>query len=137
MVFRNKSYLKLKNEVSLDEIQISKDIKRTKTPFFVDPKHQEIYQESIRSILRAYSNLRPEIGYVQGMNMTVSCILFNICTDYKKVCEVEEDGFKLFITLMDFTKMGDYYKNNMQTISNLTLGTNAEATPAIAFSARE
>ena len=119
-VFKIEKYSKLRTQKCSDEIQISKDIKRTKTPKFGNVPTQDLYQESIRSILRAYSNLRPEIGYVQGMNMTVSCILANICANYSEINKFEEDAFQLFVSLMDFTKIGDYYKNNMETISDLT-----------------
>ena len=107
-------------KICVDEIQISKDIKRTKTPDLKDLNVVCAYQESLRSILRAYANLRPNIGYIQGMNIVVSCLLMNICTDFTQVHEAEEESFKLFVTLMDFTNIGKYYENNMETISELT-----------------
>lgn len=118
-IFKLAKYSKLRQIPCPDEMQILKDIKRTKMANLTDPKIQNDYQNAIKSILIAYSNFRPEIGYVQGMNMSVSCILFNVCPDFAEIHKCEEDAFKLFVTLMDFTQIGEYYKHNMQTISLL------------------
>lgn len=103
----------------VDENQITKDIKRTKTALISDPIIQNKYYQAINSVLTAYSNYCPNIGYVQGMNMTVSAILFNICNDYNNIQKFEEDAFQLFVILMEITQIGMYYEDRMSRIPGL------------------
>lgn len=102
-----------------DDIQIAKDIKRTKSPPLLDGVLLNDYQEAVRSVLTAYSNFNPHIGYVQGMNMSVSALLANICPEFAQVRSSAEDAFRLFVWIMDFTQVGEYYRDNMEGIKGL------------------
>lgn len=77
------------------------------------------YREAVRSVLTAYSNHAPAIGYVQGMNMSVSAILFNICSSFERAAVYQEDAFKLFVAIMERTQVGEYYKGNMEGIKGI------------------
>lgn len=70
-------------------------------------------------MLTAYANHSPSIGYVQGMNMSVSAILFNICSSFDQAPAFQEDAFKLFVAIMEYTQVGEYYKGNMEGIKGL------------------
>lgn len=102
-----------------DEVQIGKDIRRTKTPAFLDSVTLEEYQEAVRRVLTAYSNYNPQIGYVQGMNMSASALLANICTDFAHATKWAEEAFRLFLSIMNQTQIGEYCKGNMEGIKGL------------------
>jgi hypothetical protein len=110
---------RLTTQKCLDDHQIAKDIKRTKTAPNLSDSSTHLYREAVRAVLTAYSNHSPSIGYVQGMNMSVSAILYNICTSFDKIPAFQEDAFKLFVAIMEYTQVGEYYKGNMEGIKGL------------------
>ena len=104
-----------------DDKQIEKDIRRTILPPMAEGKTKERYYETIRRVLLAYSVYNPAVGYVQGMNIIVSCLLFNLCCgDFERVAELEGDAFALFFALMERYQIGGCYTNNMKRIFELS-----------------
>lgn len=73
-----------------------------------------MYYITTRSVLNAYSNFHPSVGYIQGMNIIVSAILSNICDDYDQIEDYTELVFKLLVSLMDSTRVCQYYKSKMK-----------------------
>ena len=79
------------------------------------------YYESIRNILLAYTNFNKSIGYVQGMNVIVSCLLYNTCNeDYNFVGSYEEQAFWLFAVLMEKYEIKLCFSKNMRKIFDLS-----------------
>lgn len=63
---------------------------------------RERYYDAVRNVLRAYCNFDKATGYVQGMNIIVSCLLYNVCNgDYEFIGTYEEQAFWLFAALME------------------------------------
>ena len=74
--------------------QISKDLRRTSIPDINEETQKENFFDSINFVLNAYANLNEKVGYVQGMNIIVSSILYNICNgDYAFLSTYEEECF--------------------------------------------
>lgn len=102
-----------------EEIQILKDVFRTPLPLGLNEPQKEKYFKLIRQILIAYASLNKSVGYVQGMNIIASAILFNICPDYDHLDNYSEDAFKLFVNLIDGYEIGKHYENKMIKIIKL------------------
>ena len=82
--------------------QISKDLRRTSIPDIKEEADKESYFSSINFVLNAYANLNEKVGYVQGMNIIVSAILYNICNgDYSFLSTYEEECFWLLVSLLE------------------------------------
>lgn len=97
-----------------DEHQISKDVYRTEVARDITPNQRKLYLSTIQKILRAYSNLCPQIGYIQGMNVIVSATLFSICDDFEHISSYGEFAFRLVVALLEDLHISDYYKNDMK-----------------------
>lgn len=102
-----------------DAAQIAKDIRRTKAPAFLAGAALNEYHEAVRQVLTAYSNHNPQIGYVQGMNMSASALLANICTDFAHTSRWAEAAFRFFLWIMNQTKIDEHCKGNMEGIKGL------------------
>lgn len=87
------------------EVQIEKDAKRTQPEVatFTTVK----YQTMLKEILANYSKYDPEIGYVQGMNVILSGLLYHI--------KEEEPTFWVFAKLMKRLEIRTLY---LKSISN-------------------
>jgi hypothetical protein len=73
-----------------NKIQIKKDISRTQP--HVDSFKREKYLHMLENILNVYSLYDKEVGYVQGMNIMVSSLIYHI--------KEEEKAFWVFCKLM-------------------------------------
>ena len=73
-----------------NKTQIQKDIERTQP--HVDSFKTPKYLSMLKSILEVYSTFDSEVGYVQGMNILVSGLLYHI--------KDEEDTFWVFCKMM-------------------------------------
>lgn len=101
--------------------QIDKDLKRTITPEINDPTHKEQFYLSLKHVLTAYSNFNAGVGYVQGMNIIVSCLLFNICNqDYAGLESYEQTAFWLFVSLLEQYKIKNCFSKDMAKIFDLS-----------------
>ena len=101
------------NQKCEDENQIDKDIHRTIIPGGLKEEQKRVYYDWIRKILVGYCNRSKSVGYVQGMNIMVSALLFNICDDFDHLEDIGEDAFRLFVNLMDGYEIGDSFKHKM------------------------
>lgn len=101
--------------------QIEKDLKRTIIPHINDPMYKEKYYASLKHILTAYTNYNPSIGYVQGMNIIVSCILYSISNhNYCNLEKYEQDAFWLFVSLMEKYEIKNCFSKDMKKIFDLS-----------------
>lgn len=111
--FKKFNYKKIKqkpDENSAHYKQIEKDVNRTPLPKTYKDKEKEIFKDSIRSVLWAYSYLNPNVNYLQGMNFIVSCILYNLTSnDLSDIKENEINTFWLFVALLESYRLKDYY----------------------------
>jgi hypothetical protein len=98
-------------------IQISKDIKRTAIPSTISGSTLQLYYNSLENVLIAYSNACPKTGYMQGMNVIASCLLYNLCDgDYDNMPKYEESAFNLFFALMERYRVRDFYTQKMDKV---------------------
>ena len=101
--------------------QIDKDLKRTIIPNVGSPALKELYYRSLKHVLLAYSNLNASVGYVQGMNIIVSCILYNICNgEYASIEQCEQNAFWLFASLMESYDIKSCFSKDMKKIFDLS-----------------
>lgn len=101
--------------------QISKDLRRTSIPDIKEETHKEDFFSSINFVLNAYANLNEKVGYVQGMNIIVSSILYNICNgDYGFLSTYEEECFWLFVSLLERYEMKYCYYKSMKKVFELS-----------------
>ena len=101
--------------------QIEKDLNRTALPEFQNEKFKIDFIQKIQNILVAYSNLNKKIGYVQGMNLVVSHLIYNVCeNNYGKLKYFEEQVFWLFVSLMENYKINNIFSEKMEGIFTLT-----------------
>lgn len=111
------SYHSMKLVNNKCEKQIDKDLKRTLIPSMLNDKQRGQFYVALKNILTAYSNFNNKVGYVQGMNIIVSCILFNLIhNDQNQIFKYETDTFWLFTSLMEIYKIRDCYYNKMKRI---------------------
>ncbi|EKG04280.1 rab-like GTPase activating protein, putative [Trypanosoma cruzi] len=75
---------------------IERDLGRTFSAHQWFARADGVGQTKLRGILRAYANIHPEVGYVQGMAFLASTLLLHI--------EDEEDTFWAFFSLMRHPK---------------------------------
>lgn len=98
-------------------IQISKDIKRTAIPSSISGATLQLYYNSLENVLVAYCNACPKTGYMQGMNVIASCLLYNLCDgDYDNIQKHEEAAFNLFLSLMERYRVRDFYTQKMDKV---------------------
>jgi len=91
------------------EDQIMKDLSRTfpkceqfkAKPFSESNGGQEDGLQSLKRVLLAFSKYDKSIGYVQGMNFIVGCLLYH-CS--------EEIAFWIFVTLIENFEMRDIFE---------------------------
>lgn len=101
--------------------QIEKDLHRTILPEFKNEKNKTDFIQKIQNILVAYSNINKKIGYVQGMNLIVSHLIYNVCkNNYGQLKYFEEQIFWLFVSLMEHYKINNIYSEKMEGIFTLT-----------------
>ena len=91
---------------SFDLIEL--DVKRMS---FIEEKEEKVEEirKSLNNILCALAYLHPKLGYNQGMN----CIA-NLLYD---VCESEEEAFKIYNYILDFTDYGDLFMNDLKRLN--------------------
>ena len=91
---------------SFDLIEL--DVKRMS---FIEDKEEKVEEirKSLNNILCALAYLHPKLGYNQGMN----CIA-NLLYD---VCESEEEAFKIYNYILDFTDYGDLFMNDLKRLN--------------------
>lgn len=124
-VFKKKHYKfrfhKEKQRINSHCDQIEKDIKRTVAPSCLNEKQRKSFFSAIRSVLVAYANFDKQIGYTQGMNIIVACILYNISqSDFNKLDKQEEHCFWLFTVLLEQYNIRACFLNEMKKIFDLS-----------------
>lgn len=68
----------------------------------------KLYQP-LRNVLIAYSMLRPDLGYVQGMSYVAGSILLH--------CENEVEAFRCFSNLMNRDLLFNFYSFDMEKVN--------------------
>lgn len=101
-----------------DETQIAKDVTRTEVPRGLTDSQRRTYLATVQRVLRAYSNLCPAVGYIQGMNVIVSALLQSVCDDFDHIADYGEFAFKLLVALLEDLRISDFYKNDMKRMIN-------------------
>lgn len=93
-------YMKLANNPSAKDNEIDNDIERT---FQDEPAFQKGGSQFIKlkRILRATSLHLPNIGYVQGFNQIVACLL--------KILRDEELVFWMFASILTSQNLSNFY----------------------------
>lgn len=71
----------LYDELKKNNIQIEKDIARTQSECLTFQNPQ--FKNKIKNILMCYGYEDPEVGYIQGMNMILSGLVFHIKDEVK------------------------------------------------------
>lgn len=119
--YRKFSYKAERVKMNKSVSQIDKDLKRTIIPHVDTPQYKELYYRSLKHVLTAYTNFNVEVGYVQGMNIIVSCIMYNVCnTDYANIESYEQISFWLFVSLMEHYEIKNCFSKNMKKIFDLS-----------------
>jgi hypothetical protein len=76
---------------------------------------------SLGNVLNAYANLNPEVGYCQGMNFLIGLLLRVLIAQEGEVTrEREEDVFWMFVCLMDFDGLRDFYREGFPLLLKYT-----------------
>jgi hypothetical protein len=77
---------------------------------------------SLGRVLNAYANLNPEVGYCQGMNFLVGLLIRVIVPRETELTpSQEEDVFWLFVCLMDYDGLRDFYKDGFPLLLRYTV----------------
>ena len=77
---------------------------------------------SLGRILNAYANLNPEVGYCQGMNFLVGLALRVVASAGMPISwETEEEVFWLFVCLMDYDGLRDFYREGFPLLMKYTI----------------
>jgi hypothetical protein len=78
--------------------------------------------EALGRALNAYANLNPEVGYCQGMNF-VAGLLFRVVSPINGYVSQaqEEEVFWLFVCLMDYDSLRDFYREGFPLLMKYTL----------------
>ena len=108
------SFEDMSKKPSMDETQISKDVFRTEIAKGLSDSQRKAYFATIQRVLRAYSNLCPQVGYIQGMNVLVSSLLYSLCDDFDQIASYAEFAFKLLVSLLEDFGISDFYKCDMK-----------------------
>lgn len=88
---------------------VEEDIPRT------FPHLNDLFEEiqalssSLREIMQAYQNLRPDIGYIQGMSYVAGMLLLH--------CGPPEECFKVFCNVLNFEVVTAFYTFNLTEIN--------------------
>lgn len=98
----------------VDDSQIAKDVYRTEIAKGLTEEQKTGYFETIQTVLSAYSVFNPTVGYIQGMNVIVSSIIYSICDDWDNVRQFGPLAFRLLIALLEDTKISEFYKSDMK-----------------------
>lgn len=78
--------------------------------------------ESLGRILNAYANLNPEVGYCQGMNFLAGLLLRVISPSASYISlEEEEDVYWMFVCLMDYDSLRDFYRDGFPLLMKYTI----------------
>ena len=97
---------------------ISIDVPRT---FAQSHKVHDSGLSSLGRILNAYANLNPEVGYCQGMNFLVGLLVRVIVPKETELTPIlEEDVFWVFVCLMDYDGLRDFYKDGFPLLLRYT-----------------
>ena len=95
-------YMQLKNEKSIHEKSIKRDL--TRTSFFTsiekDNKSEELF-----NVIKAYSLFDPDVGYTQGMIFIIIPLIMNM---------TDSECFCLLVTLMKDYKLRDLFCPEMK-----------------------
>lgn len=97
-----------------DEAQISKDVFRTEIAKGLTEQQRQEYYGTIRRVLTAYSNLCPQVGYIQGMNVIVSSLIYSLCDSWDEIGGNAELAFRLMVSLLEDSKVSEFYKTDMK-----------------------
>ncbi len=90
---------------------VEEDIPRT------FPHLNDLFEEiqplsmSLREILQAYQNFRPDIGYIQGMSYVAGIILLH--------CGPPEDCFRVFCNLLNSELVLSFYDFDLRKINKV------------------
>mmetsp|Transcript_13184 Transcript_13184/g.40549 ORF Transcript_13184/g.40549 Transcript_13184/m.40549 type:complete len:303 (+) Transcript_13184:210-1118(+) len=71
-------------------------------------KSELISSKTLRSVLTAYANYRPQIGYTQGMSNLAAVIL--------KHCTSEEEAFQSFVHFMSLFRFQEVFKPGFELL---------------------
>lgn len=99
--------------------QIDKDVPRTNLPPGLSTAQADAYRSAIRAVLTAYCNFNKSVGYVQGMNILVSALLFTICDDWSRIDEAVQPTLLLLVNLMEGYQLADLYQKQMLRVLKL------------------
>ena len=78
--------------------------------------------ESLGRILNAYANLNPEVGYCQGMNFLAGLLLRVLSPQAAYISlEEEEDVYWMFVCLMDYDSLRDFYRDGFPLLMKYTI----------------
>jgi hypothetical protein len=106
------------NDSKFDDIikQIEKDIPRTQ----INNKFlsSSINKQRLREVLRNYAKIDPDVGYVQGMNIIASIII------YHSVCSAT--GYEVFLHLMQSAGLRKIYLNDLGYVKDISKSLFAE-----------
>jgi hypothetical protein len=98
---------------------ITIDVPRTFTHSLRIP---ESTLESLGRVLNGYANLNPEVGYCQGMNFLAGLILRVVSPSGGYIAlEEEEEVFWLFVCLMDYDSLRDFYRDGFPLLMKYTI----------------
>lgn len=98
---------------------ISIDVPRT---FASANKVHDSGLSSLGRVLNGYANLNPEVGYCQGMNFLVGLLIRVIVPkETELTLSQEEDVFWLFVCLMDYDGLRDFYKDGFPLLLRYTV----------------
>jgi hypothetical protein len=100
-------------------VQIDKDIPRTMLPPGLTDPQKEEFMAALRAILTAYCNFNKSVGYVQGMNILVSALLYTICEDWNRIGEAREPALLLLFNLMEGYQLSDLFQKQMLRVLKL------------------
>lgn len=102
-----------------DMVQIDKDIPRTMQPPGLTDPQKERFWSALRAVLTGYCNFNKSVGYVQGMNILVSALLYAICDNWDRVEEAVEPALLLLVNLMEGYQLSDLFQKQMLRVLKL------------------
>ena len=79
---------------------------------FIGDKEEKVEEirKSLNNILCALAYLHPKLGYNQGMNC-IANLLYDVCESE------EEEAFKIYNYILDFTDYGDLFMNDLKRLN--------------------
>ena len=116
-------FKKLACHMPRDLDQIAKDIRRTAAPRELDPRRLPDFYNAVENVLIAFCNARPDVGYMQGMNVIVSCLLYNLVAgDFGNIPRYEESAFRLLFALMGRYGAEGFFRGDMRQVFEFAAG---------------